>query len=85
MHYTGTLKNGKKFDSSRDRGQKFDITIGVGQVIRCWDEGILTMSKGERATFTCSPESAYGDRAVGGGLIPAKSTLIFDVELFDII
>jgi FKBP-type peptidyl-prolyl cis-trans isomerase len=83
VHYTGTLTDGKKFDSSRDRGEPFKFTLGVGQVIKGWDEGVAKLSKGQRAKLTCSPDYAYGDKAVGGDLIPANSTLIFDVELID--
>ncbi len=81
VHYTGTLTDGTVFDSSRERGTPFTFELGVGQVIRGWDEGVAQMSVGERAELTCSPDYAYGDRAIGGGLIPANSTLIFDVEL----
>jgi FK506-binding protein 1 len=81
VHYTGTLLNGKKFDSSRDKNKPFKFKLGVGQVITAWDEGVAQMSVGERATLTCSPDYAYGAKDVGNGLIPANSTLIFDVEL----
>ena len=62
VHYTGTLTDGTKFDSSRDRGQPFQFVIGTGQVIKGWDEGVAQMSVGQRAAFTCSPDYAYGDR-----------------------
>ena len=80
VHYTGKLLSGKKFDSSVDRNQPFDFKVGVGQVIKCWDEGITQMRKGQKAVLTCPPDYAYGDRGFPGA-IPPKSTLIFDVEL----
>mmetsp|Transcript_10401 Transcript_10401/g.18110 ORF Transcript_10401/g.18110 Transcript_10401/m.18110 type:complete len:109 (+) Transcript_10401:91-417(+) len=84
VHYTGTLQSGKKFDSSRDRGQPFVFTLGKGEVIQAWDEGVAQMTMGERSILTCSPDYAYGNQDVGGGLIPAGSTLIFDVELLGV-
>ncbi|KAF9920991.1 FK506 binding protein proline rotamase rapamycin-binding protein [Linnemannia zychae] len=83
MHYTGTLENGSKFDSSRDRNEPFITPIGVGRVIRGWEEGVPQMSLGERATLEISPEYGYGDRGVPP-IIPPKSKLIFDVELLAI-
>lgn len=80
VHYTGTLTNGNKFDSSRDRGKPFTFRIGKGEVIRGWDEGVAQMSVGQRAKLTCSPDYAYGDRG-HPGVIPPNATLIFDVEL----
>ncbi|KAL0047722.1 hypothetical protein WJX82_010359 [Trebouxia sp. C0006] len=81
VHYVGTLQNGKEFDSSRKRGQPLNFKLGQGQVIKAWDEGIIQLSKGERAKLICSPNYAYGSNNVGNGLIPPNSTLIFDVEL----
>ena len=78
--FTGTLTNGKKFDSSRDRGKPFEFKIGKGQVIKGWDEGVAQMSKGQRAKLTCTPDYAYGAEGYPP-VIPANSTLIFDVEL----
>ena len=84
VHYTGWLTNGTKFDSSVDRGEPFEFQIGVGQVIKGWDEGVITMKIGGKRKLTIPPDLAYGEREVGGGLIPANSTLIFEVELLDL-
>jgi len=83
VHYTGTLTDGSKFDSSRDRGKHFVFKIGVGQVIKAWDEGVMQMSIGQRATLRCTPDYGYG-AAGAGGVIPPNAHLIFDVELFKI-
>ncbi|KAJ3159466.1 FK506 binding protein proline rotamase rapamycin-binding protein [Geranomyces michiganensis] len=83
MHYVGTLDNGKKFDSSRDRGQPFVTKIGVGQVIKGWDEGVPQMSLGERATLNITYDYAYGERGHPAG-IPPKANLTFEVELLKI-
>ncbi|XP_041847758.1 peptidyl-prolyl cis-trans isomerase FKBP1A-like [Melanotaenia boesemani] len=80
VHYVGTLTNGKKFDSSRDRGEPFQFKLGAGEVIRGWDEGVAQMSVGQLAKLTCSPDYAYGSRGYPP-IIPANSTLIFEVEL----
>src|SRR5262249_5552788 len=84
VHYTGTLTSGKKFDSSLDRGETFTVKIGTGKVIVGWDEGIPGMKEGGKRKLTIPPELAYGDRDVGNGLIPANSTLIFEVEVVKI-
>ncbi len=81
--YVGTLTNGTEFDKSANHGTgKFTFQVGVGQVIRGWDEGIVGMKVGEVRKLTVSPEYGYGDRAIGS--IPANSTLIFEVEMFEI-
>ncbi len=84
VHYTGWLVGGQKFDSSLDRGTPFKFQLGARQVIQGWDRGLLGMQVGGVRRLTIPPEQAYGDRDVGGGLIPANSTLIFEVELLAI-
>jgi len=81
VHYTGWLTNGKKFDSSVDRKEPFQFKLGMGQVIKGWDEGVATMKIGGKRKLTIPPSMAYGDKDVGNGLIPANSTLVFEVEL----
>lgn len=80
VHYSGRLENGQEFDSSFKRGQPITFTLGVGQVIRGWDEGIALMQEGGEATLTIPPELGYGARGAGG-VIPPNATLIFDVQL----
>jgi FKBP-type peptidyl-prolyl cis-trans isomerase FkpA len=83
VHYTGKLLNGTKFDSSVDRGTPFTFTIGVGQVIQGWDEGIALMKVGEKGTLLIPSGLGYGPRGAGGA-IPPNAVLIFDVELINI-
>ncbi|XP_023652332.1 peptidyl-prolyl cis-trans isomerase FKBP4 [Paramormyrops kingsleyae] len=82
VHYVGTLLDGTKFDSSRDRGDKFSFELGKGQVIKAWDLGVGTMKVGEVSQFICKPEYAYGS-AGSPPKIPPNATLVFEVELFE--
>ena len=82
VHYTGWLTNGTKFDSSLDRGVPFSFTLGAGEVIKGWDEGVVGMKVGGKRKLTIAPELGYGASAVGP--IPANSTLIFEVELLEV-
>lgn len=82
VDYVGTLENGDKFDSSIDRGQPFEFTLGAGQVIKGWDQGVAGMKVGGKRKLTIPPELGYGSRPTGK--IPADSTLIFEVNLLAI-
>jgi FKBP-type peptidyl-prolyl cis-trans isomerase FkpA len=91
VHYTGWLydnkapeNKGKQFDTSANRGLPFGFIVGVGKVIKGWDQGILGMKVGGKRTLIIPPQLAYGDKDVGDGLIPRNSTLLFDIELVEI-
>ena len=83
VHYTGTLTNGSTFDSSRNRNRPFSFTLGAGQVIAGWDQGVAGMKVGGRRKLTIPPEMGYGARGFPP-VIPPSSTLLFDIELLEV-
>jgi FKBP-type peptidyl-prolyl cis-trans isomerase len=83
VHYTGTLTNGEKFDSSLDRGRPFEFTLGAGRVIKGWDQGVRGMKVGGKRKLTIPPELGYGARGFPP-VIPANATLVFEIELLDV-
>jgi FKBP-type peptidyl-prolyl cis-trans isomerase FkpA len=84
VHYTGWLENGTKFDSSQETGRPLSFQIGVGRVIKGWDEGVMTMRVGGKRKLIIPPHLGYADRGAGNGLIPPNATLIFEVALLSI-
>ena len=83
VHYTGTLTNGSKFDSSLDRGRPFEFRLGAGQVIKGWDEGVAGMKVGGKRKLTIPADLGYGDQG-HPPTIPPRATLLFDIELLEV-
>ena len=84
VHYTGTLEDGAKFDSSLDRGDPFVFTLGAGQVIKGWDLGLLGAKVGDKRKLTIPADLGYGETSAAGGKIPPGATLIFEIEVLEI-
>jgi len=84
VHYVGTLTNGTKFDASTDHGQPFTFTLGAGQVIKGWDQGVLGMKVGGKRSLVIPSDLGYGATGTPGGLIPPNATLMFDIELLKV-
>ena len=84
VHYVGWLQDGTQFDSSRDRGTPYEVTIGVSSVIKGWHEGLVGMKVGGKRLLIIPPDLAYGSTGAGGGVIPPDAMLTFEIELLEI-